>query len=191
MSQQTDPVRLLFAESPQIETERLILRPLEMSDDEAVYAYGRDPEVTRHVIFETHKSIDDARTFLASVQESRTKGIGTNWALIDRSTNFLFGSIGLHHYDEEHKRIEVGYALAATHWNQGYGTEALSAVIDLIFRKTDINRIEANCYLPNVGSARVMEKAGMRYEGTLRERVVIKGVKQDLKMYAILRSDHA
>src|SRR5688500_9963223 len=74
MSHETDPVRLLFAESPQIETERLILRPLEMSDDEAVYAYGRDPEVSRLVIFETHRSIEDARTFLASVQEFRVNG---------------------------------------------------------------------------------------------------------------------
>jgi len=191
MSHETDSARLFFGDLPRIETERLVLRHLEMSDDEAVYAYASDPAVTRYSIFETHKSIEDARTFLKTVQEGRENKSGACWGLVERSTGTLFGSLGLHHYEEAHKRVEAGYALGSKYWNKGYATEALSAVIDLVFRATDINRIEANCYFPNIASARVMEKAGMFYEGTLRERVVIKGIKQDLKMYGILRSDYA
>jgi [ribosomal protein S5]-alanine N-acetyltransferase len=191
MSHETDPVRLYLANPPRIETERLVLRPLEMSDAEAVYEYARKPEVSEHVIFETHRSIEDAYTFIRQVLQWKEEGSNVVFGITLRSDNKLIGSCGLHRYEEQHKCMEIGYAIDLPYWNQGYTTEAVRGVIGQAFAATDLNRIHAHHYLPNIASGRVMEKAGMKYEGILRKRVFIKGEFRDIKMYGILRNDYA
>ena len=63
--------------------------------------------------------------------------------------------------------------------------------MDFGFEQMSLNRIEARCELPNIGSARVMEKIGMTYEGVLREQMYTKGAYRDVKMYSILRREWA
>ena len=191
MSHETDPVRLYLANPPRIETERLVLRPLEISDAEAVYEYARKPEVAEHVIFEAHRSIEDAYTFIRQVLQWREEGSNVVFGITLRPANILIGSCGLHHYEEQHKCMEIGYAIDLPYWNNGYTTEAARGIIDRTFTETDLNRIHAHHYLANEASGRVMEKAGMKYEGILRKRVFIKGEFRDIKMYGILRSDYA
>jgi ribosomal-protein-alanine N-acetyltransferase len=67
--------------------------------------------------------------------------------------------------------------------------EAVRAVIRFGFGRMELNRIQARCIAENTASARVMEKAGMTYEGTLREYELIKGVYRDMKFYSILRRE--
>jgi ribosomal-protein-alanine N-acetyltransferase len=64
------------------------------------------------------------------------------------------------------------------------------AMIAFGFEKMDLNRVEARCVAENTASARVMEKAGMTYEGTLRQREFLKGAYRDMKLYAILRGEY-
>ncbi len=68
--------------------------------------------------------------------------------------------------------------------------EAVRAMIAFGFESMGLNRMEARCIAENAASARVMEKSGMTYEGTLRQREFIKGVYRDMKLYAILRSEY-
>jgi [ribosomal protein S5]-alanine N-acetyltransferase len=91
----------------------------------------------------------------------------------------------------EHSRAELGYVLAQEYWGTGLMPEAVRRVIRFCFERMDLNRVEARCLAENVASARVMEKAGMSYEGTLRKREYIKGAYRDMKMYSILRSEYA
>lgn len=191
MSHETDPVRLYFADPPRIETDRLVLRPLEMSDAESIYEYGRKPEVTEFVIFDTHQSIEDTYVFLRQVDKWRQEASNAVWGITLRSNGKLIGTCGLHHYEENNKTLEIGYALDVPYWSQGYTTEAAQGLIRHTFAVTDINRIHAHHYLGNTASGRVMEKAGMQYEGILRKRVFVKGEFRDIKLYGILRSDHA
>jgi ribosomal-protein-alanine N-acetyltransferase len=101
----------------------------------------------------------------------------------------LIGTIGYLNWSEDHKRIEIGYALSRDYWNQGYVTEAAKGLIDLFFRNSDLIRVEARCRLENVGSSRVMEKAGMQFEGVLRKQIFSKGEHHDMKMYSVLRDE--
>ena len=87
-------------------------------------------------------------------------------------------------------KIEVGYALARPYWGKGYMTEVLCAVIDWAFTQPDIFRVQAFCDVDNLGSARVMEKAGMQREGTLRRYVLhpnLSDEPRDAYMYAIVK----
>ena len=67
--------------------------------------------------------------------------------------------------------VEVGYVLARPYWGKGYMTEVLCAIIEWALAQPDIFRVQAVCDVENIASARVMEKAGMTREGTLRRYV--------------------
>src|SRR5260221_2271257 len=118
---------------PTIETERLILRPLTMADDEAVYAYASDPEVTKYVLFETHKSIEDSRTWMHTVMSSYENHESSVFGIDSKESNTLIGTIGYLNWSDDHKRIEIGYAISRQYWNNGYVTEALKALTGYFF----------------------------------------------------------
>ena len=84
----------------------------------------------------------------------------------------------------------MGYVLGQPYWGQGLATEAAGELLWFGFSQVGFNRIEAECLTQNTGSARVMEKNGMVYEGTMRDRMFLKGKYEDLKLYAILRRDY-
>ena len=191
MSQETDSVRQYLSNPPRIVTERLLLRPLEMTDAEAIYEYSRKPEVSRFLIFETHRSIEDTYTFLRKALQWREEGTNLVFGITLRDSGKLIGACGLHHYEQDHKSMELGYVLDLPYWNQGFMTEAVTAVIANTFASTNLHRICAHHYPGNDASGRVMEKAGMRYEGMLRQRMFVKGEFRDTKLYAILRTDNA
>ena len=84
---------------------------------------------------------------------------------------------------------EVGYSLSRAHWNHGYMSEALNAIVEFGFTKLGLNRIEAQHESDNPASGHVMANAGMKFEGTLRQRIYNKGRYADVDLYAIVRSD--
>ncbi|MNW66023.1 putative ribosomal N-acetyltransferase YdaF [compost metagenome] len=83
----------------------------------------------------------------------------------------------------------MGYVLSDQYWNQGYMTEVVKRIIQFGFDEVGLERIQAQCLVKNTGSAKVMEKAGMQFEGVLRKYMKVKNELQDLKMYAIVKED--
>ena len=92
-------------------------------------------------------------------------------------------------YSAENHSAELGYSYSREHWNHGYATQALNAVVDAAFRSLPLNRLEAQHDIRNPASGRVMQKCGFRREGILRNRMINKGEYVDVVLYAILRSD--
>jgi len=112
------------------------------------------------------------------------------WAIVEKASGRVIGTIRMGEYRAQHGRASVGYALARPYWNRGLTTEALRAVLRFGFDVVGLNRIFAVCYPENPASARVMEKVGMTYEGTLRDAAFEKGRYRSLKVYAILRREY-
>lgn len=176
-----------FVEQPTIVTERLLLRPIAMSDAQEIYAYCCRDEVTKFVRFETHKSLEETEAFIASILSNDERGMV--WTIVLPDSNKVVGTIGCHNIAIEHKKLEIGYALSNDYWNKGITTEAVAGLIKTIFEQTLINRIEALAMIANPASSKVMEKAGMKFEGVLREYAMMKGRLETMNMYAIIRSD--
>jgi ribosomal-protein-alanine N-acetyltransferase len=188
---QEHPRGRVFADLPEIETQRLLLRKMRLDDAEAMFAYASDPAVARHVLWETHRSIEDSESFLRLAIEGYERGDFGGWGVILKDSGAFIGTCGLDAgYAPEHARAELGYVLSREYWGKGLMPEAVRAIIAFGFARVDLNRIEARCIAANLASARVMEKAGMTYEGTLREREFIKGAYRDMKLYSILRREY-
>src|SRR3712207_4521023 len=164
---------------------------MRLGDAEAMFAYASDPEVTRYVLWDTHRSIEDSESFLSFATEGYRRGDFGGWGIVLKDSGAFVGTCGLD-VDQapEHARGEVGYVLSREHWGKGLMPEAVRAVIAFGFGRMGLNRLEARCIAENTASARVLEKAGMTYEGTLREREFIKGAYRDMKLYSILRCEY-
>ena len=178
-----------FSHLPTLETERLILRPLRMRDAEDLFAYAQDPEVSRHVLWETHRSVWDSRMFLRAAKRQYRRGEPGSFAITLRQSGRMIGTIGFMWINVDYRSGEVGYSLSRDYWNRGIMTEALREVLRFGFEDLALNRIEAQHETDNPASGKVMEHAGMRYEGTLRQRIKNKGRYVDVALYAILRGD--
>ena len=178
-----------FARLPEIETPRLLLRRMRLRDAEDVFAYSKDPEVARHVLWTAHRSIWESKAYIRWVIQQYRNGSPSSWCIVDRETGHVIGTIGFMSFQPENASVEVGYSLARSHWNRGLMTEALAAVLEECFSVLRLNRVEAQHFTANPSSGRVMEKCGMTHEGTLRRRIYNKGEFMDVEMWGILRSD--
>lgn len=177
-----------FSNLPTLRTDRLLLRPLRDGDEEGIFEYASDPRIDRYVIWKHHQTIEESRFYLLGILERYAAGDAAPWGMIDLASDKLIGTIGFVELWPPHARGEIGYALSPGFWNHGLTSEAARKVIEYGFRTMGLYRIEARCEVENLASARVMEKCGMEYEGTLRGQMQVKGAPKDMKMYAVLRS---
>ncbi|MBQ1257155.1 MAG: GNAT family N-acetyltransferase [Clostridia bacterium] len=178
-----------FEKMPVLETERLVLRKVRMDDANDMYAYSCDPLVAKHVLWDAHRSVNDTKAYLRYMIRKYRMGDPSSWGIEEKATGKIIGTIGYMWYQADNNACEVGYSLARAKWNKGYMTEALKAVIDYTFNDLGFHRIEAQHETDNEPSGRVMEKCGMKKEGTLRGRLYNKGKYVDVNVYAILREE--
>lgn len=164
-----------------IETRRLTIRSFARQDAPLLHerVFG-DPQVMRFIPRGASPSVE--RT-LASIERfmahEREHGFGL-WAVELKETGELIGDTGLFLVEGRGPEVEVAYHFGKRWWGQGYATEAAAAAMDFGFRECGLREIIAICYPDNVGSWRVMEKAGMRHVGTARyyDTDVVKYVKR-------------
>lgn len=100
------------------------------------------------------------------------------------------GSIGVFRQQNIHRQTaEMGYYISEEYWGKGFMTEAVKQICEYVFEHSDIIRIYAEPFSCNMGSCRVLEKAGFQYEGTLRSNAIKNGKVMDMKMYSLLREE--
>ncbi len=104
-------------------------------------------------------------------------------------TGEMIGSIGITITSEYDFKGELGYKIGSRWWNQGYSSEAARAVIDYMFRHTDIERMDSFCAVENPASRKVMEKIGMHHEGILRHYYKTRDGFHDCTLYGITRNE--
>lgn len=171
-------------------TSRLILRKPKLSDAGPLFrAYTCDPDVVRYLTWRAHQAEDETRHFLELCLGEWRNGSGYPYVI--EIAHGESGPVGMIHLRRRAHEMIFGYALARPYWGNGYMTEALRTVVDWSLGKTGIWRASALCDIDNVASARVMEKAGMTFEGILRRYLVHPNVSnepRDCKLYAKVRA---
>ena len=174
---------------PAIETDRLTLRRLTMRDARDIFEYSRDTDVARHVLWDAHTSLSDAKGYIRYMLRRYHSFDPASWGIEWRETGKIIGTIGFMWIQFEHSVAEVGYSLAKNYWSRGIMTEALDAVLHHAFYDLRLNRIEALHEVENPASGAVMRKCGMKYEGCMRQKLYNKGRYVDVNLYAILREE--
>jgi len=151
----------------QLRTERLIFRRLRYEDAEEIfYTYASKPQVTKYVAWPTHRSIEDTRNFLQYAVNNWNMGRDFSYCMRLKDSKKMIGSFGL--MNEEGK-IQFGYALSPNYWNSGYATEARVMFMKMIRQYPQVISVNTFVDVENVGSIRVLEKAGLVRESTLKK----------------------
>ncbi|HWQ50348.1 MAG TPA: GNAT family N-acetyltransferase [Terriglobales bacterium] len=151
--------------TPILETERLILRPLAVSDAGHIYvSWTSDPEVERFMVWELHGSVADTVAWLAGVEKGLESNTSYMWGVVSRETGLLIGSAGIG-YVEAHGCFELGYNFMKTAWGMGYATETGRAILDFARETLSQRRFFCRHAVENVRSQRVIEKLGFKYVG--------------------------
>ena len=174
-----------------IETERLILRPFRMKDAAAMYEnWAGDPEVVKCLSWPAHSSIEITRMVLRDWTDGYESPDRYNWAIVLKDADDApIGNISAVRMNEQTDAVEIGYCLGRAWWGRGIMTEALEAVIGFFFRRVGANRVEARHDTDNPASGRVMRKAAMTCEGTLRRAARNNRGIIDITMYSILAEE--
>ena len=169
-----------------IETERLFLRPMQLSDAEDMFEYASDEETLSTLMWEGVKTLDEAK---AAIYDWHLASPHGKWAITLKDGGKLIGGVdvGLNH---AHDKGSFGYVINRQFWGKGYMTEAFAAIVDLCFMRLELNRVEARFYVGNEGSGRVMEKVGMKHEGVLIASEKIKGKFKDVVYYGLTREQY-
>jgi len=150
---------------PVIETKRLILRELDMTDDAGMFELDSDAEVHKYLGNNPVKTIEESRQIIAMIQQQyKDHGIG-RWAMIEKSSNDFIGWAGLkfitepinnhiHYYD-------LGYRLIKRYWGKGFATEAAQASLDYGFTVLNQDSISGIAVVEHAASIHVLQKVGL------------------------------
>ena len=174
---------------PTIHTERLILRPMRISDADDMFDYARRPEVTTFLLWAPHPARSYTEDYLRYLQGRYALGEFYDWAVIERHSGKMIGTCGFTRINCPHDAAEIGYVLNPDCHGLGYATEAAARVLRFGFEELGLHRIEAKFMKGNDASMHVMEKLGMQFEGYRRDGMFVKGSYRTIGICAILRGE--
>ena len=171
-----------------LETSRLRLRKLAMEDVSRYYdRIGSSPEVTKYLLFSPHSNIGESVASIQKALQRYAEGRCYRFCIALKDTDELIGIIEPLRFEESTSSCSFAYMLAQDFWGQGYGTEALRAVLDFLFREMEIERVDADHMAENAASGAVMRKAGMVCIGMVPDKYEKNGIFHDAICYRITR----
>ncbi|HVZ81754.1 MAG TPA: GNAT family N-acetyltransferase [bacterium] len=172
-----------------IKTRRLIIREIENGDFKELHSFGCLPEVWKYVPHGPNTEIDTKKYIKwARAQNLKKPRFQFRLVIIQTKTGNLIGDCNIIVANPVDRGAHLGYALHPAFWNKGFATETVKGLIRFGFKQLSLHRIYATCDTKNLASKRVLEKAGMKYEGTFRKDKFQKGKWRDTHQFAIVAS---
>lgn len=180
----------LFKEIPILQTDRFLLRRMDLDDAEAVYSILSDEDVTKDMGVSSFKSVKEAEDLILFMNELLDKNVAFRWGIIRKSDNKLVGTCGYNGW-ETHRgsRVEIAYDLGKSYWRKGYMTEIVTGMIDFTFSEGGFHRIEAFTNLDATPSINLLLKIGFVQDGILRGYASNHGDYVDQRVFSLLKSD--
>ena len=176
-----------------LETERLVLRKLELNDANSMFSnWCNDEEVTRYLPWDCHGNIETTKELLNIWLNDYNNYHTYRWIVILKESDKPIGTIDVVNKDIHNKVFEIGYCYSKETWGKGIATEALSMVIKFLFEEVGVEVVTAKHLENNPASGKVMRKNNMKYEATLKSRVIDKVTKDRVGQvyYAITKEEY-
>lgn len=171
-----------------IGTKRLRLRPFQTTDAEAVHRLAGSQDVAAGTFLPHPMDRQAAQDWVTERLKDQAAGTGVTFAITLLENGELIGSIGME-LMLVHEQGRLTYWLGRDYWNQGYGTEAVMALVEYGFNSLKLHRIYAPHFHTNPASGRVLQKVGMTHEGRLREHYLRFGQRVDVELYGMVRQE--
>ncbi len=171
-----------------LETQRLILRPFTMEDAEPMFTcWASDPEVTKYLTWNEHKSPDDTKAVLEKWIAEYEKPERLNFAIESKADGMLIGGIDIVGYLDG--TPVIGYNLGKKYWNKGYMTEACKCLLDYLFSR-GFAQVRIDARIENIASNRVIQKCGGVFVRTEEHYLPMKNETCTINHY-IVKADSA
>lgn len=173
-----------------IETERLILRRFNYTDDEDMLQYWVADERIQSLYSEpVYTTKDEVKGLLDKYIGSYDKDDYYRWAIIEKKSNKCIGQIAYFLVDNKNHFAEIEYCIGTEFQCKGYATEATKAIIEYGFKKINLHKVQICTKTINQPSKRVIEKCGFTYEGTMRDFFYMNGEYVGRLYFSILKSE--
>lgn len=170
----------------ELETERLLLRPVSAADLPRIAALMADHDVAKNLSTAPHPyTLADAEMFFAKHSE---RGESHVFALVRKSDDAFIGKNGLHAKDG---LVEMGYWLGKPYWGQGFGTEAARRVLAFGFNNLNLQQIVAGWFEDNPASGRILAKLGFTITETIERNCLARGHAVRCNMMVLTRAAFA
>jgi ribosomal-protein-alanine N-acetyltransferase len=178
-----------FTHFPSLSTSRLLLRQIQPSDAEALFATFSDEEVMEFYGHEPHRSLDDSHELISRIQARYARRESIHWGITLVGEDRVIGSCSFHRFDEGFHYAETGYELHRAFWGRGITFEAMSAILTYGFNELDLHRVEAVIDPLNERSKGLLLKLGFTYEGNLRQRYYFRDRFEDEHYFGLLKDE--
>lgn len=157
-----------FTTFPTLTTGRLLLRAVTADDAPDIFSFRSDPEVQKYNS-EPMKDVAEAVNLIHELHQGYKDQHSISWGITLRDEQRVLGLCSIHQWNRYHRRAEIGYDLAQSHWGRGIGGEAVGATVRFGFQQLAVHRLEAYTIIDNLASVRMLEKLGFQLEGVRRE----------------------
>jgi len=167
-------------------TNRLILRPFNLSDAEKVVALCNNYNVAKSTLYMPFPySLEDAIAWINRHNDWLGKDERYEFAITDKVTGELFGGVTFF-CGREGRVGGLGYWIGECFWNNGYATEAVKAIIDFVFNEKSYHKVHIQHFESNIASGKVARKCEMEYEGTLKDHIYKNGKYESVVCYGLI-----
>jgi RimJ/RimL family protein N-acetyltransferase len=175
---------------PVLKGEHINIRGFRLSDIESIVEYANDEQVSKFLpIMPYPYTIKDAKYWVnLSRREARTDK-SCNFGIELSDSKKVIGGITLKNLNMTDLNAEVGYCIGRRFWKKGYSTEALGLILKFAFNDLKLRRVYAVVHEKNIGSVKLLEKAGFTREGIWRKASRIGNRWYDVYAYGILKSE--
>ena len=179
--------RRVFRDLPEIETDRLTLKKISVSDAEDMYSYASLNSVTRFLLWSPHLNIDDTRGYIEFLNRQYKKGAYADWGVFLKSEGRLIGTTGFADFDFENNVGEVGYVLNPAYQGNGYMTEAVSAILSVAFERIGLEKVNLRIMEENKPSMRLARRLGFDFIKVGEEPLNVKGEDRIIHYYSLTK----
>ncbi|MGN1443208.1 MAG: GNAT family N-acetyltransferase [Acutalibacteraceae bacterium] len=146
--------------TPTLKTERLILRPLLVSDAESVFLWTSDERVTKYMLYPKHEKIEATLEWLKSIDHDSEKAY--DFGFVEKEIGLLIGSGGLY-WEDDNEQWRIGYNLRFDRWGKGFATEAAKEIMRFAKEELRAEKIGSEHAVDNIASGKVLEKCGLHF----------------------------
>jgi ribosomal-protein-alanine N-acetyltransferase len=156
--------KLNFTPFPVLTTERLILRCLELSDDQLLFKLRSNENVNKYIVRPIQKDIKEIRAFISKINDEINNNDWIYWVISLKDDPTLIGDICLWNFSDDKTVAEIGYELDPAFHGKGIMSEALEKIIEFGFKEIELNTIEAYTHKKNNDSTKILQKYNFKQD---------------------------